>query len=468
MIPSPASRCRALGLHGVPRVGAGRRSGARQRQGGHARPAGHDCGSRGHFRRPHRRRRIVGRHPPAGGPANAHHRPGRTHAHPRADRLAPARDPRRPQLFDRGELDRFAVADRRAGAHLGGRKDDEAGRLADRGRRVERAAVRREAAPHAGRARGCRAGQPRLRAAGLRLGGDDRGRLRGPGHQERRRPAARGAPGAGRQRQAARDDCGQQPGHRGAVRSAAEADLRRAGGRHARILQGAEPAGADRRGRPRRQQPGAARLCGVARCLAAGRDDRPRALLAERPDARPGAAGVQGLDRTVTDGVRRRVAEVHRAGRAGHRGDEQQPVADRRRPRALRGDRPLGGRARPRADDALGARRHRRPAARHLRAREPRRAAGAAALVDCAPQRRLRGLAAAHARAGRGLDGAGRDVLRRRRLRAPERGGRGAPGAAGRHRRQARRRRSAPAPTRTASPPTTRSRRCSGSSTARR
>ena len=66
----------------------------------------------------------------------------------------------------------------------------------------------------------------------------------------------------------------------------------------------------------------------------------------------------------------------------------------------VRGDRPLGGRTRPRADDALGARRHRRAAARHLRAREPRGAAGAAALVDCAPQRRLRGVAAAHARPG--------------------------------------------------------------------
>ncbi len=76
--------------------------------------------------------------------------------------------------------------------------------------------------------------------------------------------------------------------------------------------------------------------------------------------------------------------------------------------------------------------------------------------------------AAAHERARRRLDRAGRDVLRRRGPRAPAGRRRGAAHSARRHRPSARRQSSAAAPTRTASRRTTRSRRCSGSSTARR
>ena len=103
-----------------------------------------------------------------------------------------------------------------------------------------------------------------------------------------------------------------------------------------------------------------------------------------------------------------------------------------------------------------------------FRARESRGADRAAALVGRALERCVGSDAEAHERARRRLDGAGRDVLRRRRSRAPSRRRRGAPDPARRDGQPSRRRRSAAAPMRIGSRRTTRSRRCNGSSTARR
>ncbi len=71
---------------------------------------------------------------------------------------------------------------------------------------------------------------------------------------------ASGKPTGGDQRRPGRD-------HR-AVRQAAEADVRRAGGRHEEVLPRAQPSRPDRRRRSRRQQPRAGRLSGALQGLA--------------------------------------------------------------------------------------------------------------------------------------------------------------------------------------------------------
>ena len=257
-------------------------------------------------------------------------------------------------------------------------------------------------------------------------------------------------------------------GHHRALRSAAAADLRAAGGGDARVLPGTEPAGADRRDGPWRQQPHAGRLRGRAGGVAARRDDRAGGVLAERPDVGPRARRLQGAAVARADAVRRRDAALRRPRRAADRRDEQQPAAERRRQGEVLRDCPLGGAARLRAHDALGAGRDRRPPAGDLRAREQGDSDRAAALVDRAPQRRVGEDARADEGARRRLDGAGRDVLRRRGVREAGGSGRRATRTARRHRRSDRRARSVAAPMRTGWPRTTRSRRCSGSSTARR
>ena len=144
-------------------------------------------------------------------------------------------------------------------------------------------------------------------------------------------------------------------------------------------------------------------------------------LQLERPDGGRGTRRAQEPHGAAADGLRRRPAALQRARRAHHLCDEQQPRADGRAQGAVLRDRALGGRARDGDHDALGPRRHGRAPARHLRAREPRGADRAAALVDRALERRVGGDAAAHERARHRLDGAGRDVLRRRGSRAPAR-----------------------------------------------
>ena len=103
-----------------------------------------------------------------------------------------------------------------------------------------------------------------------------------------------------------------------------------------------------------------------------------------------------------------------------------------------------------------------------LRAREQGSADHEPALVDRPPQQRVGPEPRAHEGARRRLDGAGRDVLRRRPVRAAVGRRGGAPRAAGRDGAAGSASPSAPAPTRIASRPTIRSPRCSGFSTARR
>ncbi len=173
-----------------------------------------------------------------------------------------------------GELDRGADARGGAAADQRGRENDGARSMAHRRRRLERAAVRGEAPADTSRDRGRRAEQSRVRAARLRLGGDDGGGFYEARHSRRRRLAA------GRENRARRRwpldgrDQRQQRRYRRAVRSAAEADVRAAGGRHEGVLSRAQSPRNDRRDGSGRQQPARRGLSGVVRRVAARRDDR--------------------------------------------------------------------------------------------------------------------------------------------------------------------------------------------------
>ena len=164
---------------------------------------------------------------------------------------------------------------------------------------------------------------------------------------------------------------------------------------HARVFPRAESARAHGRRRSRRQQSVSARLSGAVRRLAARRAHGARRLQLERPDGGRRARRAAEPHGAAADGLRRRPAALQRARRAHHLCDEQQSRADGRAQGALLRDRALGRRARHGDHDALGSRRHRSPhLLEHLRAREPRSADRAAALVDRAFERCVGGDAA--------------------------------------------------------------------------
>ncbi len=202
----------------------------------------------------------------------------------------------------------------------------------------------------------------------------------------------------------------------------------------------------------------------------ARRADRARRVQLERPDrrrrVRPSCKSLTALlpmgfgdDTLHFNGIGERITFAM----------NNNPEPTRRAQGALLRDRALGGRARHDDHDALGPRRAR---SHHLlddlRAREPRGADRAAALVDRALERRV-GRDACERMSALGVGWTvqdamyfgGDELVRRQGADA------GAPHPARRHRRAARRRDRRAAPTRTAWRRTTRSPRCSGSSTAR-
>ena len=186
---------------------------------------------------------------------------------PGLDRLASARDPRRPELHDRGQLDRRAHARGGARPRQGRRAHDEAGIVADRRRRMESAAVQGEPPADAGGARGRRAGESGLHPARLRVGDADAARAQDARPHQRSRPAGRwtlrarsaGAIDWRRHRPSAR--------HRRALRQAAAPDLRRAGPGHEGVLPRAQSTRHHRRRRSLRQQHDRRELSGAVQGL---------------------------------------------------------------------------------------------------------------------------------------------------------------------------------------------------------
>ena len=215
-------------------------------------------------------------------------------------------------------------------------EDEAAGCMADRRGRMERAAVRREAPAHAGRARGGGAKQPGVRPARIRLDRDDGRRVQGAEDSRPTRifrPAvawnatphrSRPAPSPATTRRWSRSSTGcrspplaqQIEGTKAFFR-----ELNRLG-----ITGVVDPGGNN-------LLPG--RLC--RRCSTCGVTAQMTVRVAYSLQGQtPGSElrGVQAADGAPADGVRRRHAAVQRPWRADHRGDEQQPQADRGRQEA--------------------------------------------------------------------------------------------------------------------------------------
>ena len=173
----------------VPACGAESGHDPRQRQDPDGRCAVVGARSARGSRRPHHRARHVRRDAQAGRSAVARDRSAGPDRHPRSDRFTSSRDPRRPELHHRGELDRRAHARGGARPRQGRGADDEARIVADRRRRMEPAAVQGESpADASGARRGC-ARESGLHPARLRVGDADAARAQDARHHQRSRPA---------------------------------------------------------------------------------------------------------------------------------------------------------------------------------------------------------------------------------------------------------------------------------------